>query len=245
MAIEKIKLPDGSEVSLSEWLHWPLFSTIEGQGAINSAVDPLGLGNGISVDLLMFTYVAGQTVPQAGVVPSPGRMATDSDTNQVARARINHDEAMIVFSMTYEIFALTDDTAIPNLPNDVGALAPVFTGDNLRRMQRDCMYELYVGAGIKKPQARAPLSYYGQGIGAPAWGSGDELNTAAQVINFTYGTAGYVSPLNQRRWQLPVYIHPDRVMKTRLSSPVGQIVGLSQSWQFKGYLDGLKKRPVA
>jgi hypothetical protein len=245
MAIDKIKLPDGTEVSLSEWLHWPLFSTVEAQGGLNFATDPLLLGNGVSVDMKLFSYVAGARVPQTGIVPSPGRMATDSDTNQVARSRINHDEAMIVFAMTYEIFALTDDTAIPNLPNDVGALAPVFTGDNLRRMQRDCMYELTVGAGITKPQARAPLSYYGQGVGAPAWGSGDQLNTATQVVNFTYGTAGYVSPLNQRRWQLPVYIHSDRVMFARINTPAGQIVGLSQSWQFKGYLDGLKKRPVA
>lgn len=245
MAIDKIKLPDGTEVALSEWLHWPLFSTIEGQGGLNSAADPLLLGNGVSFDLKLFAYVAGAPVPQAGIVPNPNRMATDSDTNQVARSRINHDEAFICFSMTYEMVALTDDTAFPGLPNNVGALAPVFTGSNLKRMQRDCMYELYVGAGIKKPQARAPLSYYGQGIGAPAWGSGDELNTATQVINFSYGTAGYISPLNQRRWQLPVYIHSDRVMYAKLNSPQGQIVGLSQSWAFKSYLDGLKRRPVA
>lgn len=245
MAIDKIKLPDGTEVALSEWLHWPLFSTIEGQGGINAAADPLGLGNGVSFDLLMFTYVAGDRVPQAGVVPTPGRMATDSDTNQVAKSRINYDEAFICFSMTYEITSLTDDTEIPGLPGNIGATAPVLTGANLRRMQRDCMYELYVGASIKKPQARAPLSYYGQGVGAPAWGSGDALNLGAEVVNFTYGTAGYISPLNQRRWQLPVYIHSDRVMKVKLNTPQGQIIGLSQSWQFKSYLDGLKRRPVA
>lgn len=245
MAIEKIKLPDGTEVALSEWLHWPLFSTVEAEGGLNAGADPLGLGNGVSVNMLLFSYVAGNPVPQTGTVPNPGRMATDSDTNQVAKTRMNHDEAMIVFSMTYEIFALTDDTPIPTLPNNTAALAPVLTGDNLRRLQRDCMYELLVGAGITKPQARAPLSYYGQGVGSPAWGSGDELNTAAQVLNYSYGTAGYVSPLNQRRWQLPVYVHSDRVMKARISSPQGQIVGLSQSWQFKGYLDGLKKRAVA
>lgn len=245
MAIDTIKLPDGREVSLSEWLHWPLFSTIEGQGGLNAGADPLNLGNGVSIDLLLFTYVVGARVPQAGIVPTPGRMATESDTNQVARARINHDEAMLIFSMTFEITALTDDTSYPGLPNNIGAQAPVFTGANLRRMQRDCMYELYVGAGIKKPQARAPLSYYGQGIGAPAWGSGDELSLGLETVNFTYGTAGYISPLNQRRWQLPVYVHSDRKMNARLASPAGQIVGLSQSWQFKSYLDGLKRRPVA
>ena len=245
MAIDKIKLPDGREVAISEWLHWPLFSTIEGQGGVAPGAD--GLGNGVAIDLKMFSYVVGARVPQAGTVPAAfaNRMATESDTNQVARSRINHDEAMLVFSMTFEMWSLENDPDIPGLPNNISAPEPVLNGDNLRRLQRDCMYELYVGAGIKKPQARAPLSYYGQGIGAPAWGSGDELNAGLNVINFSYGTAGYISPLNQRRWQLPIYVHSDRVMYARLRSPVGIIVGLSQSWRFKGYLDGLKRRPVA
>jgi len=245
MAIEKIKLPDGRTVELSEWLHWPQYSTVEGQGGINANLDPLGLGNGAAINLRLFTYVVGAQIPQAGSPSTGRRSATRSDTNQVARARINHDEAYLAFSMTYEMFALNDDLPIPGLPNNVQAVEPIFTGGNLRRLQRDVLYELFVGARINKPQVRAPLSYFGQGVGAVAWGSGDALNTGAEVINLSYGTGGPVSPMNQRRWQLPVYVHSDRVMFARLYSPVGQIVGLSQDWRFKGYMDGLKRRPVA
>ena len=243
MAIQRIKLPDGRELAIDEWLHWPMYSTVQGEGGIDADLDPLNLGNGAKVALRLFSYVVGANIPQTGGLPR--RSATDSDTNQVARSKLNHDEAFLAFSMTYEISALDDDTTIPGLSNSRGAVAPIFTGGNLKRMQRDCLYELFVGAGISKPQARAPLSYYGQGIGSPAWGSGDVLNTGAGQIALSYGTAGYVSPLNQRRWQLPIYIGPDQVMYAKLYSPNGSIQGLSQDWQFKGYLDGLKRRAVA
>lgn len=245
MAIQTIKLPDGRTVEINEWLHWPIFSTVEGQGGINAGADPLGLGNGAAIDLRLFSYVVGQQIPQAGAPAAGRRTSTESDTNQVARNRVNQDEAMLIFSMTYEIFAMDDDTDIPGLPNNIQSVEPAMSGSNLRRLQRDCMYELFVGSGIGKPQARAPLAYYGQGVGAPAWGSGDALALGAQTLNLNYGTAGCPTPGNQRRWQLPVYIHSDRKMNARLYSPGGQIVGLSQDYRFRGYLDGLKRRPVA
>lgn len=257
MAIKTIQLPDGSRVEINEWLHWPLYSVGEGQGAINAAADPQNLGNGAAIDMRLFSYVPGGQIPQAGIVPGGPRNATRSDTNQVARSRINHDEAALAFSMTYEMFSIDDaadegeagnGTLIPGPPGNVQGARPAFTGTNLRRMQRDVMLDLLVGAGIKKPQARAPLAYYGQGIGAPAWGSGDALTTpigAVTTTNLNYGTGGPVSPHNQRRWNLPIYIHSDRVMYARLHSPVGQIVGLNQSWRMRIWIDGLKRRPVA
>lgn len=245
MAIRTIKMPNGETLSIDEWLHWPIYSTIEGQGGIDAGLDPLGLGNGASVDLRLFSYVVGNQIPQAGTVSTGRRNATESDTNQVTRNRINQDEAFLCFSLTYEVFALDDDTDIPGLPNNIQGVEPAITGTNLRRMQRDCLLELYVGARINKPQIRAPLSHFGQGLGAVATGSGDAIAVGGQTLNLNYGTGGYPAPSNQRRYQLPIYIHSDRVMYGRLHSPVGQIVGLSQDWRFRLYADGLKKRPVA
>lgn len=246
MAIKNIMLPDGTKVAIDEWLHYPIFSTCEGQGAI-SAAPPLNLGNGAAIDLKLFSYVVGSQIPQAGAVTGGRRNATEADTNQVAKTRMNHDEAFIAFSMTYECWAIEDgpNTLIPGLPNNVQGANPALIGTNLRRLQRDCMLDLYVGAGISKPQARAPLSYYGQGIGSPAWGSGDAISTPPTTTNFSYGTGGPVSPRNQRLWQLPIYIHSDRVMYVKLYTPIGQIVGLNQDWRMRVYMDGLKKRPVA
>lgn len=228
MAIKKVRLPDGSDVVIDEWLDWPQYSTIEFQ-------------SGIAVDLRAFTYVVGQRVPQQGTVPGGPRTARTTDTNQVARTRMNHDESYLAYSITYEHFALSD--AILDVPEgDVtGAPAPILLSQNLRRLQRDLVVELVVGAGIQKPQFRAPLSWIGQGVGAKAYPSGDQIATG---LNISYGTAGSPSPRAQRTWQLPIYIQSDRVMYLRVRS-FQAIFDLSQSVALRWHLQGLKKRPVA
>src|SRR5882672_3386215 len=98
MAIRNIRLGD-QEFKIEEWLHWPEFSTI--QGAANA-----------NVNLRAFSYVVGQLVPTAGSISTGPRRATESDTNRTTRARMNRDEALIIFSLTYEHFAYegTDDS---------------------------------------------------------------------------------------------------------------------------------------
>ena len=250
MAIEKITLPNGEVYTLNEWIHWPQYSSFEAEGAVGAALDPLGLGNGVSVNIDLFTYQVSQQVPRAGAIaPRPART---TDTNQVVGSRMNYDEAFLCYSATYEIFALETEsqpegrgTMMPTVPNAFQSQGPAFIGTNLRRLQRDCLFELRVGAGISKPQLRAPLSYFGQGVGATAYGPGDALSAPPDSIHMDYGTAGCVSPNNQRRYVLPVYIHSDRVMRGKFWSPDGPIVGVNQSYRMRWYLDGMKKRPVA
>lgn len=238
MAIKKIKTPDGEEFTVDEWLHWPLYSAIE------SAAN-------LALNLRAFSYVVGQIVPGSGTLSTGSRNANGSDTNQVARSRINQDEAYLAFSMTYETFAIEGSTnsnmvfTVP--PLDVAAIAPALWGTNLRLLQRDVMLELIVGAGITKPQVSAPLSYYGQGIGAPAWGAGDALTVSigsANALNLNYGTAGGISPRNQRRWNLPVHIKSDTPMNVLISTPAGALT-VTQDFRMRVYMDGLKRRPVA
>lgn len=244
MAIKKVKLPDGRTIIIDEWLQWPIYSAIE-------------IARTATVDLRAFSYVVGQRVPQTAPAPTgagvANRNATESDTNQVAKARMNHDEAFVAFSLTYEHFALLNAIAYANPPADMPATRPILTGTDLRKLQMDLMVDVVVGAGINKPQISAPLSYYGQGIGSPAYTSGDAVNIAVAAsiaMNFNYGTAGGVCPSNQRRWQLPVYIHSDRVFLAHIHSPIGApgtSAGrvLDQDVQLKFYLDGIKRRPVA
>jgi len=223
MAIKNIHLPNGENIVIDEWLHWPQYSVIEFAAAS-------------SVNLRAFTYVVGQRVPNQGLV---SRNATEADTNQVARTRMNHDEALLIYSMTFEHFALTD--AEQNVGVVLGAPAPILLSQNLRRLQRDLVVELVVGAGIDKPQARSPLSWIGQGLGAKAYTSGDSGQAG---VALSYGTAGH-SPKAQRMWQLPVFIASDRVFYLGARSYPGAITDLDQAVQMKFYLDGLKRRPVA
>lgn len=251
MAIEKIRLTDGTEINVEEWLHWPLFSTGLGQGNVN------GNGNGAGGELRLFQYVVGDKLPQMGSLGLTGSAATAgvSDTNQVVRGKINHDEGFIAFNITYEPFALAADPSFGEPGNtDITAVDPILSGTNLRRLQKDVLLELFVGAGITKPMASAPLSYYGQGLGAAAFSSGDGLlvniaqgggNPNITNLALDYGTGGPVTPDNQRRWHLPIKIDADRDVYVSLKTPAGSIIGLDQSWRMRVYMDGLKRRAVA
>jgi hypothetical protein len=244
MAIKQVKLPDGRIIIIDEWLQWPIYSTIE-------------IARNATIDLRAFSYVVGDRVPQTAPAPTgaavANRNSSQSDTNQVAKSRMNHDEAFVAFGLTYEHFALLNATVYANAPADVPATRPILTGTDLRKLQMDCMLEVVVGAGINKPQISAPFAYYGQSIGSPAYASGDAVDVAVAgsiSMNFNYGTAGAVQPSNQRRWQLPVYIHSDRVFSAKMTSPIGPpgtSAGrvLDQDVQLKFYLDGIKRRPVA
>jgi hypothetical protein len=225
---------------LDEWSHWPLYTTVE--GAANVAVSLRG-----------FSYIVGQSVPRAGNLPQ--RTATVADTNQATRARINRDEAYIVFAMTYEPFAVeqfdddgdgTNNSDFTAAPFDEEAPQPMLSGTNLRMMQMQCMLELFLGANINKPMASAPLAWYGQSAGAWVSGAGTAVtiaNGAAAAVNLNYGTAGQLSADNQRRWVLPVEINSDTPMYSKLSTPAGTL-DVDQAWRMRQYLDGLKRRPV-
>ncbi len=243
-AIRTVRIGD-KEFALDEWSHWPLYTTVE--GARSTTLAP------VSVNLRGFSYIVGQNVPRAGSLAQ--RTATVADTNQATRARINRDEAYICFAMTYEPFALetfddtgagTNDSDYTAAPFDQETAQPMLTGTNLRMMQMQMMFELFLGANITKPMASAPLSWYGQSAGAYVNGSGDAVtinNGAAAAINLNYGTAGELTAENQRRWVLPVEINSDTPMYSKLSTP-GGVLNVDQDWRMRQYLDGIKRRPV-
>lgn len=234
MAIQDLRLPNGEVVSFDEWSHWPRYSTVDCAAA-----------NAGSFTLNAFSYVVGGRVPAAGLA---SRLASPSDTNQQAKRRMNQDEALLVFSWTYEIFALTDYTVASD-PVSTLADAPIFNAQNLRRLQRDVVLSFVVGAQIKKPVARSPLSWVGQGPGSPAAASGDAVGTV-QFLN--YGTGGRATPQNQRLWAMPIHIDSDRVFYVEVKSWQSPGPGASptldavtQAFSMRIYLDGLHRRSVA
>lgn len=219
-----LRLPSGEELVLSEWLHQPLYSTLE-------------FAQADAINLYAFNYVRGQRVSASvGVAP---RNANDSDTNVVKRKGMAQDEALVVFGMTFEHFAIN-----PQAPTALAA--PALSDLNLKRLQRDLVVELRVGAGIKKPQVGVPFEWLGQSIGTEAF-----INGAASSA--TYGTAGRLYAENQRLMKIPTYIGGYGDTQTagnsmkfemRVASPFGAIAGLDQSVRLRFVLDGLKKRPV-
>lgn len=225
MAIRQINLPDGRVLEIDEWLHWPTYSTIEFAAAVK-------------LQLNAFNYIQGGTVSSQGLAQ---RSSTVADTNQTVKRQVNYDEALLVYDLTYETFALTN-ASITTDQNVVltTAPAPMLLSTNLHRLQRDMMVELKIGADQSKPQFRAPLSYIGQAVGAPAWSPGD---VPLAGFNISYGTGGYPTPENARRLELPVYIQPKQTMYLKIYS-ISAMTDMTQAVRMRWYLDGLKRRPV-
>lgn len=234
MAINKVQLPDGTEVVIDEWLHYPLFSTIQ--------IGSDGT-NGDSTNLRAFSYVQGMRVPStAGVTPGGNRLADARDTNMVKRGGLNYDEAFILYAITYEAFALTPSTTTVEELSQLNAPAPVLTAENVKRLQRDLLIELIVGAQQQKPQLRAPFSFIGQSAGTKSFASTGSVGLS---VAFSQGTGGSIDARNQRRLELPIYIESQQVAFMKVSSPIGTIAGLDQQVRLRWYWDGLKRRPVA
>jgi|AACY02.7.fsa_nt_gi hypothetical protein len=225
MSMDQVRLPNGEVVTFDEWLHWPLFSTIE-------------FASTAGVRLRAFTYVVGANVPRQGLA---ARSATPADTNLQAAGRANWDELFRLFSMTYEVFALTDSSITSASPDILVAQAPALSALNLRRLQRDLVAELQVGADVEKPQVKAPFSYYHQGPGPVAYTSGDTIATG---VAFSGGTGGDVSWAAQRKFAFPIGIGSDRVISLLTYSDTGPVADLDQNVRLRWYLDGIRRRPL-
>lgn len=236
MALQTIKLQDGTEITIGEWSSWPAYSAFEGS-------------KNAGVDQRLFSYLVGERIPQTTPPPVTGpRSASPADTNWKARGRVNQDESYVWFSLTYELFALENNEPYENAPHDLEATSPILTGTNHRILQRDMLIQLVVGAGIEKPQIEGPLESFGEGPGAPAFGSGDALlinQGGATQLELNYGTGGKPSPRNQYGWVMPVYVPSDRVVKLNINTPGGPMVGLDQDYLMRLLVDGIKRRPVA
>ena len=215
MAVKEIRLPDGRNVVIDEWLHWPLYSTVE-------------FASTAGVQLRAFSYVRGQRVPSNGL---PSRLATQADTNMAQRQMMSYDESFVMYAITYEAFRL------PDALRETGS--PVLDGINLRRLQRDMEIELILGAGQTKPQLRYTFSYLPQSVGAEAYS-----NDGGAGARVSYGTAGAIKPANQRRLELPINIESERQMYLKVFSPFGTVEGLDENVRLRFWLDGMKRRPV-
>lgn len=235
-SLNRILMADGSEFSLSEWLHQPVWTTIE-------------FASTAAVNLRAYSYRRGQTVASSGLAR---RNATDQDTNLVRQRAMNQDEALLCFGITVEVYALGNFQIDAGPPVVLATPAPALSGTDLRRLQRDAMLEIFIGAGIKKPQFDAPFGYYGSSMGITAASSGD--TTATTNLNLDHGTAGRASATNQQQLTMPLYIggFGDNAMPGNAMTFYakfynafgGAFAGLNQAVRIRIVADGLKKRPA-
>ncbi len=225
MANNAVRLQNGQQIIIDEWLHWPVYSTHE-------------FAAGQKVDLLAFTYTEGTNVPSVGVTK---RTSTLCDTNMNAKSRTNQDEELVIFSITPEIIGLSNASSDPEISPPVApfaALAPLVSAHNMRVLQEELLIEFYVGAKVTKPQMRAPLGLLPSSVGTYLHGTANYGGDNALDV----GHNGPVSACSQWKFELPVRVESDKIVKLRAFSPRA-LTRLNQSIRIRWYLDCLKKRP--
>lgn len=225
-SLNQVRLTDGTVVEISEWLHWPLYSTAD-------------FGSADAVNVTLFSYVVGQPVAKTNTPAQ--REANGRDTNMVRKGKMNQDEAFIVMSLFWEPYALSSDTSEPTQ-----APAPLMSAANLRRLQTALTYELVIGAGTKKADIELTHSMIPQSVGPRYSIAGDSAGTYV-------GTASECDPGAQYVLNLPVPIGGtgeralpgnSRTFKLRVRSYNGAVSGLTQNFSGRFWLDGLRQRPA-
>lgn len=229
-SLQSIRLNDGSTLDISEWLHDPLFSTAD-------------FTSGDQWKLDLFSYTRGQNVTRtSGTAP---RIANESDTNITRKRMMNQDEAMVIYAVTYELFSREPEVAVypPVLSNS--APAPLINGQDLATLQSQTYIELKVGAGIKKAQVELPFSQLGMSIDTRC-----QASTAVPGLHI--GSAGEVTPANQQKFKIPVFVggtgENARPGNTRVFhcewKSQHPVTLLAAGGHARFYLDGLRKRPA-
>lgn len=228
-SLSKVRLSDGRELAVSEWLHDPRFST-----ALFAA------GDNFRLDL--FNYTKGNRVSRTANAPI--RTATEADTNQTRKRMMNQDEALVVYAIAYELFQeeVSPQVFPPVLDNS--APAPLVSHPELGILQQELVLELKVGAGIKKPQVELPLAHIGMSIDT-------HCHTTALVPGAAIASAGSATPQNQHKLNLPVYIggtgqnaRPGNTRIFGVSLRSNTPPPITQNGSIRVTLDGLRKRPA-
>lgn len=222
----EVRLGNGQVIIIDEWLHWPVYSVHE-------------FAAGSKVDLLAFTYTEGTTVPSTPTIAK--RTSTLLDTNMNAKSRTNQDEELVIFAITPEIFGLSNASSDPTISPPVApfaALTPLVSSHNMRVLQEELLVEFYVGAKVTKPQMRAPLGLLPSSVGTYLHSTANYGGNNALDV----GHNGPVSACSQWKFELPVRVESDKILKLRAFSPRA-LSRLNQDIRIRWYLDSLKKRP--
>lgn len=228
-SLQTIRLNDGTELDISEWLHDPLYSVAD-------------FTSGDQFKLDLFSYTRGQNVTRTqNTAP---RIANELDTNITRKRLMNQDEAMVVYAITWELYQAEPTSPVypPTLNNS--APAPMINGQDMAVLQAQTSVALKVGAGIKKPQVELPLGQLGMSIDTRSIAS-------TQMPGLNTGCAGDATPANQQKLKIPVFIggtgenaRPGNTRVFHLEWYSQNPVVLLANGSARFTLDGLRKRPA-
>jgi hypothetical protein len=236
--IVNIRLPDGTELTLGDWVDKPVFSAVM---FLTGFTDPV---------LEAFGYNVGEPVPATSNA-TVKITSTEADTNIAAAGGNVSTEELLIYAIKPEYFELqttgtvTDlTTAAPRLPGQ-----PVMRPTTLGKINLALMLRLRVS---EKVYADAGSAYFNTGFGV--FGMGQLLSQAAAGTARTYANAGWPAQDAVRSFAVPQHIGGTEKYTVQWLNWPGNTINFTDEGQAiitgltvyaRTYLDGMRKRPTA
>jgi len=228
--ITKVRMPDGSEVALTDWSARPLYSTGDFWNNFNMN------------ELRVFTYAPSERV--ATTLPAGARVASLRDTNITSSSEMDSTEEFLVYAIKIEMHLFgVDQQGHLIIQGNPGL--PVPTAPIMSYFQNKMIGELEVS---EKAFLQAGVGWFNQGFGPSlSVASGNTLRTYANQGNQTHEAT--------EQMPIPVHIGGTEDYSFIFHNPDADTVSFTQDsgdlfddavvLQCRTYLCGLHKRPMA
>lgn len=237
--IVNIRLPDGTTLTLGDWVDKPVFSAVMFLSGFN---DP---------SLEAFGYNVGENVPATSNAGTK-LTSTEHDTNIAAAGGNVSTEELLVYAIKPEYFELqnlgsspTDmSTAAPRLPGQ-----PVMRPTTLGKIQLALNLQLRVS---EKIYADAGTGYFPTGFGV--FGMGSLIPTNAAATGRTYANNSWPAQDAVRSFAVPHHIGGTEKYTVIWQNWPGVTINFTDEAQAnitgcvvyaRTYIDGMRKRPTA
>lgn len=237
--ITRVRLPNGTEMYLEDWVDRPIFSTID---TLTSWTDQV---------IAFFTYAAGEQVPGTNNATA-FRTATERDTNiAVAGGNVSTEE-MLVYALKPEYFELQTNASTPT---DLSSASIRLAGQPIIRPSILGVLFLITNLRLKisqKAYAEGGTGYFPTGFGVSYSGQGAQ-NTAVATPR-GYATSGVPQGTAVKAFAVPHHIGGTEKYQAELRNYFGATVQYFDEnvvevprcvVQIRLYLDGMRKRPTA
>lgn len=237
--ITQVRLPDGTNLTLGDWVDKPVFSTVD---FLTGFSDPV---------LEAFGYNVGDVIPTSSNA-TVKRTSSERDTNIAAAGGNVSTEELLVYALKPEFWELQN---AGGTPTDMTSADLRLPGQPVMRPTTLGPFSVWMNLRFKiseKVYADAGVQYFNSGFGI--FGMGALIPTNAAANGRTYANQGWPGQDAVRSFAVPHHVGGTEKYTVEWrnwqSRPItftdenqNQITG--GVVQVRTYLDGMRKRPTA
>ena len=232
-SVRTVTLPDGSTFTMSDWGDYPLWSRAE--------IDPYS-----AQDVVIFNYVASQTIPGGG----SNNRGTLVDTNLPTAGQLPLRHQMVIFSVQAQFDEAKTDASVNGKVHVTAGSQEPSHAEGLRKW--NCISSNYIFQLViegAKPYVEGPLCAFPSGGGL--WMQNGEDSLTPQIVSAYYINNGQPQSTASRRLSLPIHLGALESFQGLLKLPRGAMANWTTSaastmtdFGIKITLNGPRQRPI-